>query len=559
MHQPQAHRHSILKGILLGGAVAMFAAMLSAPAAFAQISPGPLSHWHSNLEGIEHCTSCHTFGKQLSNQKCLACHKEIATRIAANEGFHATVKAKDCAECHQEHLGLNYEIVRFDTSTFDHASVGFELTGKHKSIGCRACHNTSHIVAPDVKQLKKAQLENTYLGLSTTCSSCHEDVHEGQFKESCSSCHNTTKWKQAANFNHDSTSYPLTGEHKKVGCYDCHTQKMSDGKTIRYTGLAFNACSDCHSDPHKGAFRQACATCHTTESFFKVSGARFDHSRTEFPLLGKHADLKCDQCHAENPHKRNVSGGFGFHIENFHQCSDCHADAHGGQFDNIAGGDKCQNCHNVYGFTPAAYTIADHQKTPFPLEGAHLAVACSDCHKSGMVRAKSTVQFIWATKITCTTCHSDVHKGQFARIMAKGCVTCHTMDSWQKLVFSHDKTDFPLKGKHAVIACSSCHKKPKDSAVPVKYVGLPTHCYSCHDDPHAGQFAEGILTHCGECHTSAGWKDLIFNHDTQSDFPLTGKHVGVPCARCHPTVQVHGKPVVKYINIGTRCIDCHST
>ncbi len=558
-HQMAPGRHSIVTGILLVGLVVLISATLTTPAAYAQISPGPLSHWHSNLGGIEHCTSCHTFGKQLSNQKCLDCHKEIETRIVQNVGFHATVRTKDCAECHQEHLGVDYEIVRFDTSTFDHSVVGFKLTGKHEKIGCRACHTPGHIAAPDVKNLDKGQLENTYLGLSASCSSCHADVHMGQFKQSCSSCHNTVKWKPAANFDHDSTSYPLTGKHRTVGCYNCHTQKMSDGKTIRYTGLAFSACSDCHTDPHKGAFKQACATCHTTASFMNVPGSEFDHSKTTFPLLGKHAELKCQQCHQEDPRKQNVSGSFGFHIAKFRECSDCHADAHGGQFDSIAGGDRCENCHNVFGFTPATYTIADHQKTPFPLLGAHLAVACSDCHRAGKVSAKSTIQFVWAVKITCTTCHADIHKGQFAKIMNKGCVTCHTMASWQKLVFSHNNTDFPLKGKHAAIACSECHKKPRNPDLPVKYVGLPVHCFSCHDDPHAGQFAEGILTHCSGCHTSVSWKDLTFDHDTQSDFPLTGKHIGVPCAKCHPTVQVEGKPVVKYINIGTRCIDCHST
>lgn len=224
--------------------IALLLSTVISGAAFAQISPGPLTHWHSNLEGIEHCTSCHTIGRLITNEKCLTCHKEIETRIEKNTGYHATVKSKECAECHQEHLGRNYEIVRFDTATFDHSIVGFTLTGKHKSIGCRDCHNPGRISAPDVKKLPADQLKVTYLGLSPTCSSCHGDVHKGQFKEQCSSCHTTDEWKPASNFDHDNTDYPLTGSHKTVGCYSCHDRKMSDGKTILYTGLTFPGTAD---------------------------------------------------------------------------------------------------------------------------------------------------------------------------------------------------------------------------------------------------------------------------------------------------------------------------
>ncbi len=539
-------------------ALAMIAFFFAIGTASAQLSPGPLSHWHSNLEGITNCTTCHSIGKLISNVKCLSCHKEIQTRVDKGIGYHATIKSKECAGCHQEHLGKNYEIVRFDTSSFDHSSMGFSLTGKHKEIGCRSCHNPSKISDQDLKKLPADQLNVTYLGLSPSCSSCHEDVHKGQFSQSCSSCHDTFKWKPAANFNHDSTRYPLTGSHKTVGCYDCHNQKMSDGKTVKYTGLEFSSCGSCHTDPHKGAFKQACASCHNTDSFFSVASGEFDHSKTEFPLLGKHAGLKCAKCHADSPTKRNISGGLGFRIAKFKVCSDCHSDAHGGQFDRIAGGDRCEKCHNVYGFTPATFTIADHQKSSFMLDGAHLAVACTNCHLADKIAAKSTRQFIWSGKITCLTCHANVHGEQFSRIMTNGCVTCHTTDSWQKLVFSHDKTKFPLKGKHATIACSDCHKRPKGTTLPVRYAGLDTHCYSCHDDAHAGQFEVDGTTHCSSCHTADTWKKTLFDHDTQSDFPLTGKHIGVPCEKCHPTVEMNGKEVVKYINIGTRCIDCHS-
>ncbi len=81
-----------------------------------QISPGPLSQPHSQLEGISKCTSCHDLGDKVSNTKCLDCHKPLKARVVQNKGFHASreVKGKDCITCHSEHHGLKFESIRFD-------------------------------------------------------------------------------------------------------------------------------------------------------------------------------------------------------------------------------------------------------------------------------------------------------------------------------------------------------------------------------------------------------------------------------------------------------------
>ncbi len=543
--------------------VRVYASVFSAGILFtchlhAQISPGELSAAHANLEGISNCTQCHTVGKALSNANCLRCHTEIDSRVKQHTGFHATIGSKECAECHQEHLGRTFRIVKFDTTTFDHASVGFRLEGKHRTIGCRQCHAPDKIVAKDVQKLSNAQKQNTYLGLSPTCASCHQDIHKGQFTQACSSCHSSAHWKPADNFSHDRTRYALTGKHKTVNCYSCHKATLGDEKTIRFTRLEFSSCASCHADPHKGRFRQPCASCHTTDDFHRIVKAEFNHAETQFPLLGKHASVKCSQCHESNPKKKNISGELGFHITKFRLCMDCHADAHAGQFAQRADKGKCEACHTVAGFTPAEFTLSDHQKTRFPLTGGHIAVPCVSCHLEGKVKAKSTRQFRWNGKITCTTCHNDVHKGQFESMMTNGCETCHSTERWQALSFSHERTKFPLRGKHAEIACSKCHTQPTDPALPVQYVGLTMVCSSCHHDEHEGQFAVNEFTNCSRCHSAASWKDLTFNHNTQSSFPLTGKHAEVACEKCHKKVVMNKRTVALYKPLGTQCVDCHS-
>jgi hypothetical protein len=525
----------------------------------AQISPGKLASAHAKGEGIEHCTACHTIGKELLNTKCLDCHTEIDRRVKNHEGYHATVASKPCAECHSEHHGRDFQIVHFDTASFDHASIGFRLEGKHAVIGCRACHATKNIVSSDIQKFSAERKQRTYLGLSTACKSCHEDQHKGQFTKDCSSCHTSDRWKPASKFSHDQSRYPLTGKHRTVECNRCHDKTLDDGKAIRYTNMAFSTCNPCHSDPHREKFQQACSTCHTTEEFHRVVKSEFDHAKTRFPLEGKHASLKCSECHQDNPKVRNASGELGYHITKFQRCSDCHADAHAGQFLSRPDGGKCESCHTVDGFEVVRFTITDHESTRFPLHGSHAAVACISCHPADKVKAKSTMQFRWKEAIDCVMCHTDVHKAQFAGKMPNGCTTCHTTVTWKTLTFSHENTQFPLRGKHAEIACSKCHTTPSDTTKPVQYTGLTVECSGCHKDEHEGQFEVAGFTECKKCHTAVRWNDLLFNHELQSRFVLTGAHERVPCAKCHMQVVINRRTVTKYKPLGTQCVDCHTT
>ncbi len=84
------------------------------------ISPGRLSQAHSSLEGVSNCTQCHDLGRQgVSNTKCLQCHTLLRDRIQAREGLHATYGNRNCAACHKDHFGTEFELVRFDTTDFN--------------------------------------------------------------------------------------------------------------------------------------------------------------------------------------------------------------------------------------------------------------------------------------------------------------------------------------------------------------------------------------------------------------------------------------------------------
>ena len=534
------------------GRVLLILVALVPLSAQAQISPGRLARAHLELEGINKCTSCHPYGKTLSNDKCLECHKEIKVAMDSTRGVHAHVADKRCADCHSDHNGEDFQIVLFDTTKFDHRiTAGFPLDGKHAGIVCDSCHSWSHVTAPEVKRLQGKRTQ-TYLGVSTSCVSCHPDVHRGQFSNPCSSCHDTKGWKPAPVFSHDRARYPLTGKHKQVECKQCHNGIVDHSNAVLYRAMEFSTCESCHRDPHLKKLTRRCDECHSTADWKTTKGGTFDHQRTEFQLNGKHADIKCLACHAPAPRAVNANGEQGFHISRFHLCADCHKDAHGGQFAARADGGKCETCHTDKGFMITLYTVESHLQSKFPLTGAHIATNCIACHKANVIQAKSTRQFHWEKDLTCRTCHPDPHKEQFAKENKK-CESCHVTESWSSLLFDHSKSKFPLEGKHSTVQCVKCHER----ADPVPYAGVTAACAPCHKDPHFGQFAKGGATRCEPCHDAQSWKSIIFDHNTGSRFALDRAHADVACAKCHPSESRDGKPVVRYKPLGVACEDCH--
>ncbi len=346
---------------------------LAAAVAQAQISPGLLSRAHAKLEGSTRCLDCHDPDKGVAPAKCLACHKPLQERVAAGKGLHARPEYRDCKTCHVEHQGVDYELVwwgKAGKKAFDHGQTGHALGGKHATLSCEQCHKT-----------------RSYLGNVTDCSSCHKDEHRGQFAgRACSSCHTEQAWKPAPGFDHAKTAWPLTGRHAAASCEKCHSTRKPDPANAAVTYRVFRTvagkdCASCHEDTHKGRLGTNCSSCHTTSGWKSaVVTAGFDHSKTAYPLTGRHAGVSCEKCHVPGRPMRLKHD----------RCTDCHADAHAGQLARRADGGRCESCHDVNGFRPARFGPEDHAKTTYALVGAHLAVACDQCHRPGMAGAPRT-------------------------------------------------------------------------------------------------------------------------------------------------------------------------
>jgi hypothetical protein len=437
------------------------------------------------------------------------------------------------------------------------------LQGKHLGLACNRCHIAERVSEAERTAIKVKDLNKTFLGLSTNCVPCHQDPHNGRLGENCLQCHNYIDWETVTvgQFDHSKTRYPLTGLHAKVECEKCHTPGPDNRP--RYTGIAFSKCSNCHSDPHHGSFPQGCQSCHNTTGWKKVStvavSEHFDHSKTKYPLLGKHAAVECVQCHAGGDFKRPLA---------FQKCMDCHQpDPHRGQFAKRPNGVECASCHTVDGFKSSKFTVKDHATTAYPLEGGHGTLQCAQCH---IPRGKDTLFKMKFER--CTDCHSDQHAGQFAKApYFNACERCHNLQGYKPSTFTlarHKETQFALTGGHAAVPCGDCHReyadlKPKPA---VQYHWDNLSCTTCHEDPHKGQFndgmrqagADGSPQGCQACHSTKSWKEISRFDHSKTSFPLVGTHRAIACVDCHkPPNQETRLMNVDFKAAPAKCEECH--
>lgn len=535
------------------------------------LSPGKVIEGHAKLE--DDCKACHVrFDRAAQDRLCMDCHKDVGQDVRAKAGFHGRLKPQACNECHTDHKGRGARIVVLDTQRFDHAQTDYVLRGKHAKTECDQCHEPA-------KKWRAAPSD---------CNACHrkDDVHKGSLGPKCADCHTENNWKEAK-FDHSKTRFALEGKHVDVKCADCHRNKADYKDTPRtcygchrkdddgnkgHRGLygekcdschgvkawkpsTFNhdtdtkyvlrgrhvktKCADCHSghlykvrtptdcyschrkdDKHKETLGKDCGACHTERDWKEK--AKFDHDKTDFPLLGKHADIKCDACHKSQLFKEAPK-----------QCIGCHRkeDKHEGTL-----GEKCGDCHGERDWKTTRGRF-DHDRTKFKLRNAHAAakVKCDACHKD--------LKSFRNTATDCYVCHQkdDRHETQLGR----QCESCHTDRDWKVPGYDHNRTRYPLLGKHVKVACKDCHLSPR-------YKDASRECYACHRKEDKHKLAFG--TTCESCHNARSWAIWDFDHDRRSKYRLDGAHRKVACAACHVKPAPAGRG---FAALGSDCLSCH--
>ena len=481
----------------------------------------PLLGAHAALE----CVDCHkseAVGQFAGlSITCISCHN---TDFQTAQPSHTTLNfPTNCESCHSEDSWLG--------AKFDHLKMtGYALTGAHATLECTACH-----------------IGGKYQGTPAQCYGCHAADFNGTtnpphaqagFSQQCQTCHTTVAWIPAT-FDHNMTTFPLTGAHVNVACNLCHVNGQFAGTPTD--------CYSCHvkdfnattSPNHvQGGFSQQCQMCHTTTAW---QPATFDHSKTAFPLTGAHLNVSCATCHTDNFAGTLPTNCYGCHAADFNGTTSPN---------HVQSGipQQCQVCHNTTAWIPATF---DHSQTSFPLTGAHLNVSCATCH---------TDNYAGTLPTNCYGCHAKdyANTATIAGVpnhanagFSQDCTQCHTTTTWLNATFNHNATAFPLTGAHTTVACATCHTD--------NYAGtLPTTCYGCHTKDYTNTATiSGVPNHvtanfpqdCTLCHTTTTWLNATFDHSTTS-FPLTGAHTTVACATCHTDNYAGTLP--------TTCYGCHT-
>ncbi|WP_121427314.1 cytochrome C [Azoarcus sp. DN11] len=361
------------------------------------------------------------------------------------------------------------------------------------------------------------------------CLACHRDVradvrdgagYHGRIKEEqCRRCHTDHKGRDAKvvvldekKFDHRQTDFQLRGAHRREACSGCH-------RTGRKYRDAPQNCYSCHrgNDKHREGLGQRCENCHVEDNW-KV--ARFDHGRTRFPLLSRHARARCADCHVDE-----------HYVGTARDCVSCHRkdDTHKGH-----NGPRCESCHTEQDWKA---TIFRHDRDAnYALLGRHRTIECTACHRAPLYAEKLPTQ--------CFSCHrqDDSHKG----VLGAMCATCHNPEGWKSGRFDHDlNTRFALKDKHRSVKCESCHKDPGMREKPA------LECVGCHlrDDRergHQGRYGG----RCAACHVEQGWRTIVFDHERDTKFQRTGRHRAVKCDACHRDGPFRAKT-------DDRCHACH--
>jgi hypothetical protein len=338
------------------------------------------------------CERCHVsgdFARPIAFARCSSCHVNV----------HRDSITEECSSCHNE-TSFHVPGPTGAAATFDHQRrTGFALDGRHAALTCQQCHKT---VSDATVPLARKVVD--YSGASTACTSCHADEHKGEYGLTCQTCHRTTTF-DVTGFAHTGRAEFYGGEHAALACVRCHVPEGRMRPTrvgaaiVSSSATPPTECRSCHGDIHLGQLSTTCQTCHDVAGagFAAVS---FSHTRTAFPLTGRHVEIQCMKCHETVTTRFPAGHGTAARYSPLPgSCVTCHADPHLGQMSG-----SCETCHGTATFTLPAYT---HQGLDDFFRGFHGQYPCESCHRreTGVFPAGTGTTVRYRVGRTCAACH----------------------------------------------------------------------------------------------------------------------------------------------------------
>ncbi|MEQ1723118.1 MAG: cytochrome c3 family protein, partial [Pseudobdellovibrio sp.] len=156
-------------------------------------------------------------------------------------------------------------------------------------------------------------------------------------------------------------------------CLECH----KDIKTQIYSKKGFHSiamqsktCINCHTD-HKGRDNDTTL----------VDQKNFDHlSKTGYDLKGKHAELKCQECHTDKRTNMQVRKSDIRFLSKQSSCVSCHKKDDIHFYKGTWAQKDCNACHSNNSWKNEL-TFNHNTDTKFKLIEKHVDLKCHDCHK----------------------------------------------------------------------------------------------------------------------------------------------------------------------------------
>ncbi len=187
--------------------------------------------------------------------------------------------------------------------------------------------------------------------------------------------------------------------------------------------------------------------------------------------------------------------------------------------------DRCNSCHVAFGGVPAE--------------------RCLGCHRDIDQRLQAQRGFHGkaALNLRCNDCHRE-HLGRQ-----------HELTPLDRATFDHDQTGWPLQGGHRGVECRRCHTAKRPGTGRDSYLNPEKTCRGCHGEYHGTPAGKVRLNECDACHTTFEWTKrqdpMRFDHERETRFPRTGKHLKVECEKCHLDKKSFGPIQV------AGCVTCH--
>lgn len=251
----------------------------------------------------------------------------------------------------------------------------------------------------------------------------------------------------------------------------------------------------------------------------------------------------CLECHA--PIEEQIEARSGLHgvqpREIAKRCATCHSEHHGASFAIV----------NDQSFALAGAKSRkdfDHALIGWEMNGAHLELACSECHENAdePLLPEGAVRYLGLAQ-DCASCHDDPHEGA----MAIACASCHGQETWEGLHSLGHEERLPLIGGHGDVSCRQCHAE--GDAHSLERLGeartRPTarECAVCHESPHTDEFTDAtalassktpgagcVICHAAEHDTFRDERiELSDAQHAASGFSIGVPHEAVECSLCH--------------------------